>query len=370
MRGILTLTLTAALVGIVGCCKTTQSFCRGPAVVANRPPCATCPPGIRQPSVFTPTPGAPLPAGPVQPGPRPPAALFDNPPGRMPATLPDVPATHAFPQPGLGQPAPNRIPPPDTSLRFDPWKPAPEQPRPAPVLPPDSVPGPGVGSFAPPRVELGTPFPSAVGPGSEFTPGTPYTGPNRVLPPDDRIRPEPLTPPPSPEPPLNIPEKNPPPDVNRRQMNAPSPIDIPGFAEAAPQVAVGQRPFADGVEWLAKQGFRTVVHLRSPETDDQAAQRQFEAKGLRYVSIVVTPQTVGRDTASELQRILAEERNRPVFIFDRDGYLVGGVWYLKLRVIDRLESAKALDEAKRLGLNPDLDAYHRAMWNAVRTAGE
>ncbi len=391
------------------------------------PACAAWGPVGHPPSMFTPAPGSPLPVGPQQPAPfQPPPSGFSDPYGRMPATLPQFPQEPSQPgftpqptQPGFAPilpPSPPTDLGPQPSVRLDPWRPAPETREPAPVapiLPPGTVPGPTQDAWSPPRVEFGTPFPTLPetgipSPPREPTPPPPQApllppdagplqpapvnpNPTPLLPPSESAfqpapgtapppvappptNPTPLLPPeeptgpPAPEPPLNIPEQK---EPSRRRMHAPpSPVDIPGFAEAATDVAVGLQPFPDGINWLAKQGYRTVVHLHAPGTDDQAARRQFEAKGLRFVSIEVTSQTVSRETVAQLQKLLDEAGNRPIFLYDRDGYLVGGLWYLKLRLHDRVDVTRAREEARRLGLNPDQDAYHRAMWNAVRLLAE
>jgi protein tyrosine phosphatase (PTP) superfamily phosphohydrolase (DUF442 family) len=243
-------------------------------------------------------------------------------------------------------------------VRFDPWRPAPEG-----TAPLGSIPGP-TGPTGPPRIQFGTPYAA--------TPEPPLADPQPRTPlvkeKEDPFRPTP----PLVVPPLPDPEKKQPdPEVKRKPPARPESVDIPGFIQVEPQIAVGLQPYPpDGDAWLANQGYRTVIHLREPDTNDQAARRQFEKRGLRYVSIEVTPQTVDRITLERLQRILADEKNRPVYIYDRDGYLVGGLWYLRLRLIDGVDATKALEEARRLGLNPEQNANHRAMWNAVRQLAE
>src|SRR5262249_27773801 len=64
--------------------------------------------------------------------------------------------------------------------------------------------------------------------------------------------------------------------------------DVPGFTVVKSQLATGQKPFADGLNWLKEKGYRTVLHVRTPGEDDSAARRQFEAKGFRYQSLEVS----------------------------------------------------------------------------------
>lgn len=414
MRCFVKLLLVAALLPAWGC-KSTRTVAPSvgtvPArpLIANRPPCAPCDPG---PSVFTPAPAYP-PTGPFAPTPLPPGPSQlpprgEGPFGRLPGQLPDYlpPAGPQTQQPGY---LPQQPPP---GARFDPWRPSPEVPQNIGQYPPNPTPQPRtplpqvLPPQGPPRVQFGTPYPATQEPPlAEPAPLRPILpderlqpGPKPILPderlqpgpkpilPDERVQPapKPILPdervqPPGPKPilpdervlPPEPPTPMPPePEVNRKALSLPSPVDIPGFTEAAPKIAVGQQPFDDGITWLANQKFRTVVHLRAPGANDQVARRKFEAKGLRYVSIEVSSTTLTRGTLDELERILADEKAHPVFLYDRDGALVGGLWYLHLRMTKSIEKGPAQLDAQRLGLSPDQDAQHRAMWNAVQNLAD
>jgi protein tyrosine phosphatase (PTP) superfamily phosphohydrolase (DUF442 family) len=213
-------------------------------------------------------------------------------------------------------------------------------------------------------VQFGTPYPA--------TPEPPLADPlpRTPLPPEQNRPMPPVPPAPDPQAPFPpVPDKKPDPDVNRRPLTMPNSVDIDNFVQVADRIAVGRQPFSDGITWLANEGYRSVVYLRSPDSDDQAARRMFEKKGLRYFSIEVTPGTVSRETLEQLQRILKDEKNLPVFLYDSNGYLVGGLWYLRLRQ-SGVEEGRAREEALRLGLNPELNAQHRAMWEAVQRLTE
>jgi protein tyrosine phosphatase (PTP) superfamily phosphohydrolase (DUF442 family) len=143
--------------------------------------------------------------------------------------------------------------------------------------------------------------------------------------------------------------------------------DVPGFAVVKPRVASGQKPFADGLNWLKDKGYRTVLHIRPPGEDDSAVRRQFEAKGFRYLSLEVSPQALTPEIVDRFNRIVTDTNNLPLYVYDRDSSLVGGLWFLHFRIIDGLANEKATAEAARLGLNPDADAGpHREMWLAVQ----
>jgi len=48
------------------------------------------------------------------------------------------------------------------------------------------------------------------------------------------------------------------------------PVDIPGYAVLAENIAAGQQPFPDGIQWLKQAGFDLAIHVRAPGEDDSA----------------------------------------------------------------------------------------------------
>jgi hypothetical protein len=144
------------------------------------------------------------------------------------------------------------------------------------------------------------------------------------------------------------------------------PVAIPQFAFARKNVASGQKPLSEGIDWLRQKGYRSVLHLVAPGEDDTAARRQFEAKGLRYQSLEVSPLTLEK-SVDAFNRIVADKAELPLYVYDRDSSLAGGLWYLHFRIVEGYDSDKAAIEAGRLGLNIDADGgSHRDMWLAVQ----
>ena len=154
-------------------------------------------------------------------------------------------------------------------------------------------------------------------------------------------------------------------DPAPRPTAEPPPVDVPGFAVVRDRVASGKQPFPDGIAWLQSKGYRTVLHLRAPGEDGTAARRQFEKRGLQYVSLEVAPGVLTNDLIEQFNRIVTDETNLPLFICDRDGALTGTLWYLHFR-LKGMPEEKALAEAKRLGFRPEQDVDHKALFNAAR----
>ena len=133
------------------------------------------------------------------------------------------------------------------------------------------------------------------------------------------------------------------------------PVDIPQFAVVKTDVAYGQEPFADGVRWLKAHGYRTVLHLRAPVADDKPAQAEFEKNGLRDLSLEVSPRTLSKDIVDQFNRFVTAADNLPLFVYDKDSSLAGGLWYLHFRLVDRQTDDKARAAVAQLGFKEDQD---------------
>jgi protein tyrosine phosphatase (PTP) superfamily phosphohydrolase (DUF442 family) len=144
------------------------------------------------------------------------------------------------------------------------------------------------------------------------------------------------------------------------------PAGIPQFALADDQVATGLKPMLDGVEWLQQNGYRTVLHLRQPGEEDAAERKLFEMRGLKYLSLEVSPQTLSAKVVDEFNRIVGDRSLRPLFLYDKNGALTGGLWYLHFRQVDHLSDEEARLRAARLGLREAQDGMQREMWLAIQ----
>jgi protein tyrosine phosphatase (PTP) superfamily phosphohydrolase (DUF442 family) len=154
------------------------------------------------------------------------------------------------------------------------------------------------------------------------------------------------------------------PKVTQEHPSSPSlPADIAQFASATDQVASGLRPGVDGVKWLRENGYRAVLHLRPPGQDDAGDRNLFDLRGLKYLTLEVSPQTLTAKVVDDFNRIVADKANQPLFVYDKDGVLSGSLWYLHFRVVDKATDEEARAKAIRLGLKTDQDSE---MWLAIQ----
>jgi protein tyrosine phosphatase (PTP) superfamily phosphohydrolase (DUF442 family) len=144
------------------------------------------------------------------------------------------------------------------------------------------------------------------------------------------------------------------------------PVGIPQFAVVKEKVATGRRPLLDdGLDWLQANGYRTVLYVRRPGEDDSPDRKEVEKRGLKYLTLEVSAQTLTQKRVEEFSRIARDAGGYPLFVYDRDGSLAGGLWYLHFRTAEGAGDEPARVRAAALGLREDRDS-HREMWVAIR----
>lgn len=351
----------AAVVFASGCCHWCRRPCPPRTVVQPLPSVPGCP-------APCPPAGGPLPPR-VQPAPVPP---IPEPPA--PSATPLAPS---LPPSARGQGGEDFV-----------WRPSQDPPN-ARLTPPDlvpSLPDRESAKLMPP--ESVRPSPPARIPPPDLPDTSSDTGPlpkppessEPPLVPERPVKPPepPADPTPPTTPPMMVPslpparpgvkeETNPlPPKPGVKEEPATLPVDIPQFAVAKKDVASGLKPYPDGLDWLKAKGYRTVLHVRAPGEDDSADRKQVEKRGLKYLSLEVSPETLSRELLDRFNRLVGEPGNLPLFVYDKDGMVAGGLWYLHFRSIESASDEDARSRASRLGIKVDQDGDHRAMWLAVQ----
>ena len=89
-------------------------------------------------------------------------------------------------------------------------------------------------------------------------------------------------------------------------------------------------------------------------------------RGMKYLSIELSPQTLTREVVDQFNHLLADVSCPPLFVYDRDGVLQGALWYLHFRIVDLASDEEARIRAGRLGLRDNGSPEQREMWLAVQ----
>jgi protein tyrosine phosphatase (PTP) superfamily phosphohydrolase (DUF442 family) len=202
-------------------------------------------------------------------------------------------------------------------------------------------------------------------PNGAARPAVAEAAPAPPSPPDARLlTPEPARPAPPAQP--AVAEDRAPAPAAGEQRRMPSlPVGIPQFSAVKDQVSAGLRPLLDGLDWLQSNGYRTVLHVRGPGTDDTADRREVEKRGMKYLSVETSPQNLAQ-AVDAFSREAGDRANYPLFVYDKDGTLAGGLWFVYLRTAERLPDESARAQARRLGLKEAATEEQRAMWLAIQ----
>src|SRR5262245_522858 len=140
---------------------------------------------------------------------------------------------------------------------------------------------------------------------------------------------------------------------------------IENFAQLTPAISRGAQPDERGLRYLAQQGFRTVVNLRSHHSEREEA----EALGLRYVELPLRADLFGSTapTNEEVRRFFAivlDPSAQPVFFHCAHGKDRTGTRAALYRIeVDGWTNEEAIEEMLAFGYHTiyqDLIDYVRA----------
>ena len=123
------------------------------------------------------------------------------------------------------------------------------------------------------------------------------------------------------------------------------------FTRLDGRLSGGALPTAEGLDWLAEKGYRTILDLREPSEVQAAFMNQVTSRGLRYLSIPISVKTVDTDHLSRFAFELSMPDARPLYFFDTDGTRAGVLWYVRRLTVDRVDALEATREAEELGLS-------------------
>jgi tyrosine-protein phosphatase SIW14 len=131
-------------------------------------------------------------------------------------------------------------------------------------------------------------------------------------------------------------------------VSAGSAPGIKNFDRVDAQVYRGGQPTAEGFQYLAKLGVKTVVDLREAGARSRAEQRMVTSNGMTYVNVPMTGLTP--PTENEISKILAlmeDGTTGPVFVHcmrgaDRTGAVIAA-YHIDH---DRWDNRRALQDAK------------------------
>ena len=134
---------------------------------------------------------------------------------------------------------------------------------------------------------------------------------------------------------------------------------VPGYHVVRPGLATGGQPSADTLKQLKRQGFKTVINLRTEAEGTKDEEQVVAAQGLRYVWVPVTPATLSAKDVDAVAAVLDDPEAEPVLLHCASGNRAGG---LLAAVLAR--KGRSLEEAEAEGVKAGLASA--SMKEAVR----
>jgi protein tyrosine/serine phosphatase len=133
--------------------------------------------------------------------------------------------------------------------------------------------------------------------------------------------------------------------------------DIPGlknYAKVSDALHRGQQPTAEGFAELKKMGVKTVVNLRSFNSDRD----ELEGLGLQYVHIYCKAWHPEDEDVVKFLQVVSDPKNQPVFVHCQHGADRTGMMVASYRIVEQGWSVE--DAAKEL----DRFGFH-TLWTDI-----
>ena len=138
---------------------------------------------------------------------------------------------------------------------------------------------------------------------------------------------------------------------------------IRNFLRIDPNFCTGGQPNMQQLEKLKTEGITTIINLRTAD-EYNVAQEEAKAKelGLKYFNIPVVYTAPKEEQATEFLKLMADTKNRPVFIHCTAAIRVGAFWLIKRVLQDGWTFENAEQEAQKVGLRnaPHLTEFAKA----------
>jgi protein tyrosine phosphatase (PTP) superfamily phosphohydrolase (DUF442 family) len=156
-----------------------------------------------------------------------------------------------------------------------------------------------------------------------------------------------------------------PPDPKPTPAAADRAVGVDELVRVKEGVFAGRRPTLEGLDSLKAKGYKTVIHIRRPQDNDDTDRRQVEKRDLKFIRLTVSPELLTRPWIDQFNEIVGDTATRPVFVYAQDPPTAGVVWYLHLRTAEFLTHDEARVRARPLGLADETSALFQS---ALRVA--
>ena len=133
------------------------------------------------------------------------------------------------------------------------------------------------------------------------------------------------------------------------------------------EISIAGQPSPQDIEDAHKNGFRTIINLRTPDESGYLAdeERQVEGLGLTYASIPVSPETLDDVAVARFSQALVSVDGTPALVHCRSAGRAGVMTLLHLAVQHGWTIQKALEEGQKMGdIAPSETSPYRAFFES------
>lgn len=128
------------------------------------------------------------------------------------------------------------------------------------------------------------------------------------------------------------------------------------------KVYLAGQPSADDFSIAKKDGIKTVINLRTPGEMRFDEKGVLKGLGLEYHYLpFAAPDTLKDEIFEKSLKVLSDKKKQPVLLHCASANRVGAIWLAHRVLTDKVPYAKALKEAKEVGLRfPPYEAKAKA----------
>jgi uncharacterized protein (TIGR01244 family) len=130
--------------------------------------------------------------------------------------------------------------------------------------------------------------------------------------------------------------------------------DLPNLQHIRYQVFTSGQPTIVGYSELTTMGIQTVINVLPEQECQPGEESMVRANNMKYLHEPFHPNDLNRKTVEEFT-VLLHSAKKPLLIHCSTGNHVGGLWLAYRVLIERAPLATAIDEARRIGIQPAME---------------
>jgi uncharacterized protein (TIGR01244 family) len=130
--------------------------------------------------------------------------------------------------------------------------------------------------------------------------------------------------------------------------------DLPNLQQIRYQVFTSGQPTNVGYSQLTTMGVQSVINVLPEEECQPGEESMVRANNMIYLHEPFDPNDLKRKTVEEFT-VIFHTAEKPILIHCSTGNHVGGLWFAYRVLIERAPLATALEEARRIGIQPAME---------------